>query len=79
MRRKLLPLLEEFAVRTLCALYTMAVRNPRTTAAGIACAVGFIAARRGFDLSPDQLESLALGIILFLGLIAGDSLRRHYR
>ena len=62
----------DFLMRALAALWTMAVRNPRTTAGGIVAALAFVATSYGLELTPDEQQTLALGIIIFIGLVAGD-------
>ena len=71
--------LEDLLARCAFALWTMVVRNRRTTALGVAAAVGLLSARYGFDLTPEQLERLAAGVIIFIGLVAGDTHRRGKR
>lgn len=63
----------DFFVCLCAALWRMAVLNRRTTAGGIVGAVVFVGSRYGLSLTDDQQTTLGLGIILLLGLLAGDS------
>lgn len=61
----------------LAALWELAWLNRRTTAKGVAGAVVFLAARNGFEISPDTQAWLATAIFIYLGLAGRDKLRRR--
>lgn len=64
--------LKKILTSVLAALWVMAVRNPRTTALGVVGALAFIGVQFGFELSPEAQARFAAGIIVFIGLVAGD-------
>lgn len=72
--------LEEIMARLLMGLWTMAVRNKRTTAGGLVAGFSFLAAKRGFNLTPEQQANLGFWLMVLIGLVAGDGyLRRRGR
>lgn len=66
----------DWIMSALAALWELAWLNRRMTAKGIVAAVVFLAARYGWDISPDAQAALAVGITLYLGLVGRD---RHHR
>lgn len=66
-------------MRVLAALWTMAARNRRTTALGAAAALAYLCSRYGLELTPGQQEGLACGLMIFIGLVAGDAHNRRRR
>ncbi|HEV2707057.1 MAG TPA: hypothetical protein VGV59_14120 [Pyrinomonadaceae bacterium] len=71
--------LEEFLSRIVAALWLMAVRNPRTTAAGVVGALVMVGARLGLELTPAQQGNLAAALIVLIGILAGDGYNRRKR
>ncbi len=65
--------LVDFALRCANALWTMAVLNPRMTGLGVAAAVIFAGTHYGLNFTPSQQRKLAVAIMIFIGLVAGDN------
>lgn len=60
----------------LSTLWELAWLHRRMTAKGIVSATVFLAARYGFEITPDTQAALAVGITLYLGLAGRDRHRR---
>jgi hypothetical protein len=65
-----------FVMRALEALFELAWRHRRMTAKGVVCALVFVGARYGFEISADTQAALVVLITLYLGIVGRDKPRR---